>query len=1055
MKTGIIIMSILSSLTAALAQAIVPAPEPPVPPPVPPITIRIPEQADLKPIEIAEADITADINGVIAETEVTLQFYNPNNTTLEGELYFPLPSESFVAGYALDVNGKLVDGVIVEKEKARVVFEEITRQGIDPGLVEQSAGNVFKTRIYPLPAQGRRTIKVRYVSQIVVTEEDNQQAAYYVQPLRFPNKLESFRLKLNVAAGIKPPKVIGGSLANLEFSNWQTVYTASTELKDIELTEDMYVAIMTRPEESLAVQKAPDGASYFAFHRLLDLAALTAAPDKDTKPAVVLWDASLSRDKSEHDKEIAFLKKALEKCQDITLIVFRNVPEKPLEFKSVDKLVKELESIVYDGGTSIAAALAAVPKGSNVYLFCDGLDTLSAAGPMMNPDDFRLSAFFADKEQNAAFLRGLATRSGGICADLRTTSVEDALRLLAAPAVTVTKVKVDETDVTSAIAWRLDGNRLALAGKLPADGKKLAITVKCDAKALDFQASLNEDSTLLDGRAVKTFFGQLKISQMIADCAPEKELTAAGKEFQLVTPNTSLLVLDSLDQYIRYRVRPPESLPEMRKRYDEAVAGKDEKEEDTEHFTLTPNSPAEVEQLWTALVAWHKKDFPRTDTSTESSKPSNILYRAASAVSNVFSGESVRNEAAPARGMVAPRREAVEEMESDGDYMDIADGAPAPEAPAAQQAEDSGFKTAIMPWDSRAPYLKSLSKAGSKIYEAYLKEREEYISSPGFYMDCADAFVEAGRRDLALRVLTNLAEIELENKQMMRILGYKLRYLGELPQAETVFRRVITMAREEPQSYRDLALTLDDEEKFQEAIDVMMTIVNYKFDRRFPEIEAIALTEANRILARAERKGVKIENFPKQYRHLVDTDLRIVLNWDADMMDIDLWTTDPFGVKCYYGYRNTTTGGRNSCDFTQGYGPEEFMIRDSVAGKYKIQANYYGSHSQKVLGPVTLYTEVYTNYGRPNEKREVLTCRLAENKEVILIGTIEQDGKNVPRHHDEPFDYQVKKGDTLVSIAKQEFGDEGRVDDILALNPGLKADSKLKVGTIIKLPASK
>ena len=60
-------------------------------------------------------------------------------------------------------------------------------------------------------------------------------------------------------------------------------------------------------------------------------------------------------------------------------------------------------------------------------------------------------------------------------------------------------------------------------------------------------------------------------TRILAYSAPEAEVTAAGKRFGLVTPGTSLLVLDSLDQYVRYRVRPPESLAEMRRRYDEIV----------------------------------------------------------------------------------------------------------------------------------------------------------------------------------------------------------------------------------------------------------------------------------------------------------------------------------------------------------------------------------------------------------------------------------------------------------------------------------------------------
>ncbi len=54
-----------------------------------------------------------------------------------------------MAGYALDIGGRMVDGVGVTKEKARVVLETEMRRRVDPGLVEHVRGNVFRTRIFP------------------------------------------------------------------------------------------------------------------------------------------------------------------------------------------------------------------------------------------------------------------------------------------------------------------------------------------------------------------------------------------------------------------------------------------------------------------------------------------------------------------------------------------------------------------------------------------------------------------------------------------------------------------------------------------------------------------------------------------------------------------------------------------------------------------------------------------------------------------------------------------------------------------------------------------
>ncbi len=72
--------------------------------------------------------------------------------------------------YGLDVpagSGVLVEGVCVEKQKARQVFESEVRRGIDPGLVEQTRGNSYRTRVHPIPPNGTRTVQITYVSDLV------------------------------------------------------------------------------------------------------------------------------------------------------------------------------------------------------------------------------------------------------------------------------------------------------------------------------------------------------------------------------------------------------------------------------------------------------------------------------------------------------------------------------------------------------------------------------------------------------------------------------------------------------------------------------------------------------------------------------------------------------------------------------------------------------------------------------------------------------------------------------------------------------------------------
>ena len=123
------------------------------------------------------------------------------------------------------------------------------------------------------------------------------------------------------------------------------------------------------------------------------------------------------------------------------------------------------------------------------------------------------------------------------------------------------------------------------------------------------------------------------------------------------------------------------------------------------------------------------------------------------------------------------------------------------------------------------------------------------------------------------------------------------------------------------------------------------------------------------------------ENFP--------VDIRIVLTWNTDNCDIDLWTTDPDNEKCYYNHKLTVLGGHNSRDFIQGYGPEEFCLKTAKKGVYTIEADYYGTNSQKIVQPVVVQAEVYTNFGKPNQKKQILTLRLETVKGSYLVGTIQ------------------------------------------------------------------
>ena len=228
----------------------------------------------------------------------------------------------------------------------------------------------------------------------------------------------------------------------------------------------------------------------------------------------------------------------------------------------------------------------------------------------------------------------------------------------------------------------------------------------------------------------------------------------------------------------------------------------------------------------------------------------------------------------------------------------------------------------------------------------------------------------------------------------MRIMAYKLHGEKELDLAMHAFERVLKQRPEEPQSYRDLALVLDEKKHFKRAMTLLWKVVTGKWDSRFDEIELTALVELNRIVHLIKTNKLNdLEKFiptsETRFLEPMEFDLRISLAWDTDMIDIDLHVLDPWGEDGYYGNKNTYMGGRLSRDFTQGYGPEEFMIRKARKGVYKIKTHYFASHQQSLSGGTTLLCSVFTNYARPNEQKQYIAIRLSQSKDSITVGEIE------------------------------------------------------------------
>jgi hypothetical protein len=486
--------------------------------------------------------------------------------------------------------------------------------------------------------------------------------------------------------------------------------------------------------------------------------------------------------------------------------------------------------------------------------------------------------------------------------------------------------------------------------------------------------------------------------------ANRADLVRLGQRFSIVTPGTSLLVLETRDQYLEHDVTPPETSPELRaafldrraqegnlrtvKRTDKIARVVAMWERRVEHWSR--EFPDQVLPPVNAPAADQARDLPDAAVGGVGGRVANALPMPSAPVPATMPPPSVAAGAAPAEAPAAMRQSM--RMAADS-----------------QSAHSSAGPAAgivIQSWNPDTPYLRSLGAApAGDAYGRYLAERGTYGRSPAFYLDCAGFFFERGERPLALRVLTSVAELKIDDARLMRVLAHRLEQAGELDLAIDLFERVLRLRPEEPQSPRDLALALDRRAGTRErtggplpadaatdygrALSLLAGVVEGEWDARFSEVEVIALVEANRIQSLLERAG-RARPWPldARLRRLLDFDLRVVLTWDTDQTDMDLWVVEPTGERCLYSHPYTAIGGHLSKDFTGGYGPEEYSIRRAAGGDYAVKANFFGSQSLQLTGPTIVQATVITDYGRPSEQRRAITVRLASAREVVDIGQV-------------------------------------------------------------------
>jgi Ca-activated chloride channel homolog len=130
-------------------------------------------------LEVRAQTVRAVIRDGVARTTVDQRFFNPGSAPVEGFYWFTIPEGAAVDRFAIEVDGKLVDGEMVERGEAAAAYEAEVRMAIDPALLEWVDGRTFRCRIFPVPPTGERRVVVSYQELLPSLDGRTQ----YVYPL--------------------------------------------------------------------------------------------------------------------------------------------------------------------------------------------------------------------------------------------------------------------------------------------------------------------------------------------------------------------------------------------------------------------------------------------------------------------------------------------------------------------------------------------------------------------------------------------------------------------------------------------------------------------------------------------------------------------------------------------------------------------------------------------------------------------------------------------------------------------------------------------------------
>ncbi len=549
-------------------------------------------------LQIKEQNVHVTINNGIAVTQVDQVFLNTENRIVEALYTFPVPVGASVSNFSMIIGGKEMLGEVVEKKRAREIYESYKTTRKDPGLLEQVDFKTFELRVFPIAAGAEQHLSITYSQQL----DFDHNSATYVYPLATTTQGQNdtstqgkFSLTLDVKSAIPIVELNSPShIDDFAITSHTPNYTrASLELPSGDLSRDVVICYATqRPHTGIDVvtskQAGDDG--YFMLSLTAGKELEEAATGMDYVFVVDISGSMANEGKLSLSRTaIGSFIDSLGREDRFEVMAFNTQPT--LRFQSLSDVNDASKQAAKDflldqrarGGTILRSAVMTAYKYKsddrplNVVILSDGMTEVREQAELLSaiddaPAGTRVFCIGVGNDINRPLLKQLAEGAGGLAAfishqDNFERQAEAFRRKLMRPVATNVSIQIDGVGAHDMAHEKLPdlfyGAPIWAIGRYQKAGTA-KVTVTAEVLGQPFRQELEFDFPQTnDGdpeiermwafEKVQTLMNRMRASQ--EDQQTVDEIVRLCEGYSIVSEYASFIVLENDSEYTRWSIQ--------------------------------------------------------------------------------------------------------------------------------------------------------------------------------------------------------------------------------------------------------------------------------------------------------------------------------------------------------------------------------------------------------------------------------------------------------------------------------------------------------------------